>query len=267
MPPFFYLPHRISLFTSPFERKVVRPVNKLTGEHHLHFQVDGLRLSGILHIPEQPPAALIVGVHGLMADKTSPKQITLAGQVVARNMAYFRFDHRGCGESEGRFNEQTTLKNRRSDLIAAIHAAQEMVGDRIPVGLFGSSLGGTICLTAAQQVNPFAIVTLAAPVRSRSIQLPADSPDSLKDEIVGSRLTFNIAEQIHAIHHILVIHGSADQTVPVENAHTIYRLSIHPKEEIIFSNGDHRVTNPSHQKRFIEASTGWFATCYREQFT
>ncbi|WP_419655239.1 alpha/beta hydrolase [Desulfosarcina variabilis] len=234
-------------------------------EHTLYFKVDGLTLSGILHLPDQPPRALIVGVHGLMSDKNSPKQIALAKRLTSIKMAYLRFDHRGCGDSEGDFNEQTTMENRRSDLLAAIQAAQHMVGKTIPVGLFGSSLGGTICLTAAKQMNPFAMVTLAAPVQSRSIQLPTDSPESLKSEIVGRRLTFNIKEMIDNVHHILILHGSVDETVPAENADTIYRLSTQPKQKIVLENGDHRVSNPEHQQYFIETAARWFETCYQAQ--
>jgi alpha/beta superfamily hydrolase len=237
------------------------------GEHQVYFKVDGLTLAGTLHLPEDSPMALIVGVHGLMADQNSPKQIALASRLTAIKMAYFRFDHRGCGASEGGFNEQTTLLNRRNDLTAAIHAAQKIVGDAIPVGLFGSSLGGTVCLGVAKQVVPFAIVTLAAPVQIRSVRLPDESPDSLKDEIVGSLLTLNIADKVKSIHHVLVIHGGADETVPVENAHTIYRLSTQPKQKIILENGDHRVSDPSHQKYVIDSATQWFAASYREQFT
>ena len=241
----------------------MKPLN----EHQLHFHIDGLELVGWLHLSEHSTSALIVGVHGLMADKDSPKQIALAKNLTKRGMAYFRFDHRGCGESEGQFDKETTLQNRRNDLIAAIHAAQKVVGNSIPVGLFGSSLGGTICLTAAKQVDPFAIVTLAAPVQSSSIQLPADSPESLKDEIVGSQLNFNIAEDIHALHHILAIHGGADIVVPVKNVDIIYHLSVQPKKRIILTDGDHRISNPSHQQCFIEEATRWFTQCFREQFT
>ena len=235
-------------------------------EHQISFNVDELRLSGVLHLPDHLPVALIIGVHGLMADKNSPKQIALAKHVTAIKMAYFRFDHRGCGESEGAFNEQTTLGNRRSDLIAAIQAARKIVGETIPIGLFGSSLGGTICLTAAKRVDPFAIVTLAAPVRSRSIQLPTNSPDSLRDELVGDLLSFDIKKEIENIHHILVIHGSADETVPSENADIIYRLSSHPKKQIFLENGDHRISNPLHQQRFIETAIRWFTKSYKERY-
>lgn len=235
-------------------------------QQKVYFKIDGLNLSGILHQPENQPTALIVGVHGLMADKHSPKQIALAKRVNALKMAYLRFDHRGCGESDGAFHEQTTLENRRSDLFAAIQAAQEVLGKTLPIGLFGSSLGGTICLTAAKQVNPFAMVTLAAPVQSRSIELPPDSPESLKNEIVGNQLSFNIKDKINNIHHVLIIHGSADETVPKWNADTIYYLSSQPKKQIVLENGDHRVSNPFHQQQFLDAATNWFSKCYQKQF-
>ena len=234
-------------------------------EHKLNFKVDGLTLSGILHRPDHPTRALIVGVHGLMSDKNSPKQIALAKRLTSIKMAYLRFDHRGCGESEGAFNEQTTLENRRSDLFGAIKAAQNIVGKTIPIGLFGSSLGGTICLTAAKQVAPFAMVTLAAPVQSRSIALPTDSPESLKSKIVGNRLRFNIKDTINTIHHILIIHGSADEIVPTSNADTIYHLSGQPKKQIILENGDHRISDPLHQQQFLDAATNWFSNCYQKQ--
>lgn len=235
-------------------------------EQKINFRIDGLNLSGVLHHPETTPTALVVGVHGLMADKNSPKQIALASRVNALKMAYLRFDHRGCGKSEGDFNEQTTLENRRSDLFAAIQAAQNIVGKTIPIGLFGSSLGGTICLTAAKQVAPFATVTLAAPVQSRSIELPTDSPESLKSEIVGNQLRFNIKDKINNIHHILIIHGSADETVPIGNAHTIYQLASQPKKQIVLENGDHRISHPFHQQQFLDAATAWFSDCYQKQF-
>ena len=80
----------------------------------LPFLADGLKLYGVLHLPDCPPKALIVGCHGLMSDKASPKQVELARRCVNWGAAYFRFDHRGCGESEGRFEADTTVGNRRT---------------------------------------------------------------------------------------------------------------------------------------------------------
>ena len=237
------------------------------GYQKLSFVVDGLRLYGCLHLPEESPQALIVGVHGLMADKNSPKQIALARQLPLQKMAYFRFDHRGGGESEGDFNDQTTLENRCRDILAAVQAAKQPLGAAVPLGLFGSSLGGTVCLATAKMIDPFAIVTLAAPVKSRAIQLPAQAPASLKRELKASRLTFNIAEQIETVHHLLILHGGADETVPVENAHLIYRSVQSPKKKIILRNGDHRISAPSLQQQVAEATVRWFIDCCREQLS
>jgi fermentation-respiration switch protein FrsA (DUF1100 family) len=234
-------------------------------EQSVSFVSEGLTLSGVLHLPMARPLAVIIGCHGLMADKNSPKQIELARNCTAAGMAYFRFDHRGCGESEGVFEKQTTLENRSADLIAAARTAKKAIGTGTPIGLFGSSLGGTVCLVASHRVNPFAMVTLAAPVETKSIRIPPGSPASLKDELLANRLIFDITDRIRTIHHLMVIHGSGDETVPVANAQILYRLAKRPKKKIIFKNGDHRISKPAHQERFLEAAVQWFTTCYRDQ--
>jgi alpha-beta hydrolase superfamily lysophospholipase len=235
-------------------------------EHPISFVSEGLKLSGVLHLPNHEPIAVVIGCHGLMADKHSPKQIELARGCTAIGMAYLRFDHRGCGDSEGVFEIDTTLENRTSDLMAAVHAVNQSLGKNMPIGLFGSSLGGTVCLTAARSLSPFAMVTLAAPVQSRSIQLPADSPGSLKNELFKNRLTFNVADTIGSIHHILIIHGSSDETVALENAHRIFSLARDPKEQLILEHADHRVSKKTHQECFLRKSVQWFLDCYNDQF-
>jgi alpha-beta hydrolase superfamily lysophospholipase len=225
------------------------------------FDADGLRLAGMLHMPPRPPWAVIIGCHGLMADKRSPKQIALARRCTAAGLAYFRFDHRGCGESQGDFDTDTTLANRRCDLLAAVREMGARLGGSLPVGLFGSSLGGAVCLAAADHVAPFAMVTLATPVHSHSIQLPEGAPVSLRAELQRGRLAFDVSAPIQAIDHILVIHGSCDQTVPIDNARTIFQMAGQPKQELILPGGDHRISRPSQQRRFIDAAVAWFMRC------
>ena len=233
-------------------------------EHPISFTAEGLKLSGVLHLPNHEPLAVVVGCHGLMADKNSFKQVKLARGCTAIGMAYFRFDHRGCNDSEGDFEIDTTLENRSSDLMAAVGAVKHAFSQNMPIGLFGSSLGGTVCLTAARDLSPFAIVTLAAPVQSRSIHIPEGSPGSLKNEILKNRLAFNLATHMTSIHHILIIHGSSDETVPVENAQIIYRMADDPKRLMILKGGDHRVSNTAHQKTFLKTAVQWFAACYKD---
>jgi len=219
-------------------------------------------LSGVLHLPREDPPAVIVGCHGLMADKSSPKQVALARRCTDAGLAYFRFDHRGCGESGGSFEKDTTLENRVMDLVAAAGAIRDVLGKRLPIGLFGSSLGGTVCLMASSKISPFAVVTLAAPVRSRSIRIPEDSPESLTRETLEGKIRFDIAASMESIDHILVIHGSKDEIVAVENASWIYSRVQDPKALLILENADHRISDRLNQTRFMKSTVQWFTDCY-----
>lgn len=231
-------------------------------EQPVAFTVQNLRLSGVLHLPLSNPLAVVIGCHGLMADKSSPKQVALAKRCTDAGLAYFRFDHRGCGKSEGAFEKDTTLENRMTDLLGAVGTIRGILGKKLPVGLFGSSLGGTVCLAASPEIAPFAIVTLAAPIRSRSIRVPENSPESLTKETLKGKIRFDIAAAVESIDHILVIHGSKDETVPVENASWIYRHAREPKTMLILENADHRISDKVNQKRFMENAAQWFTDCY-----
>jgi alpha-beta hydrolase superfamily lysophospholipase len=218
---------------------------------------DGLLLSGVLHMPPTLSKGVVIGCHGLMADKNSPKQTQLADRCNAKGMAYLRFDHRGCGQSEGDFDKDTTLANRASDLLSAVKAVYRFFEKKIPIGLFGSSLGGSVCLTVLDRISPLAVVTLAAPVQSRSIKIPEASPSSLIEEMMKNRLAFDISGTLGSAHHILILHGTRDATVPVENAHTLFSIAGEPKELMLLEGADHRVSDRNNQKKFIEASVAW----------
>lgn len=231
------------------------------GSHRsVRFTADRLSLSGVLHLPPAPPSAVVIGCHGLLADKNSPKQIALANRCVSTKMAYLRFDHRGCGESEGIFECDTTLKNRQADLRAAIRMVRRTFGSETPIGLFGSSLGGTVCLAAFDFFSPFAVVTLAAPVHHQSIRMPEKSPDSLKEELMKNRLTFDIRHRMGAVHHILILHGKDDETVPVQNAQILFSLAGKPKKVVLLDGADHRISAAVHQEIVIRTSLAWLVT-------
>ena len=98
-----------------------------------------------------------------MSDRRSPKQIALAEACTAQGMAYFRLDHRGCGESAGRLEEVTSLEARVNDVLQALRVIESRpdLGKRI--GLFGSSMGGAVCLQVATCRKVEALVTFAGP--------------------------------------------------------------------------------------------------------
>ncbi|MBT8358576.1 MAG: lysophospholipase [Deltaproteobacteria bacterium] len=220
----------------------------------ISFLSDNYLLRGILHIPADEKSPVVIGSHGLLSSSNSPKQIELAKRCGEFGIAFFRFDHRGCGKSEGVFNEVTSLDARIIDILNAINTIQShgYMGSRI--GLFGSSLGGAACILAAGKTKIDSMVVNAAPLRSRMIKSPAEK----KDKPEYQRLSFDISSKLSQIKNILIFHGDADQVVPFSNAIEIYEKTRDTKRLIIQKNGDHLMSNQTHQKEFIREAGLWF---------
>lgn len=227
------------------------------------FAADNIKLKGTLYQSLQPATGTIIGCHGLLSDRTSPKQQILAKKCNQLGLSYFAFDHRGCGESGGVFEEVTTLDNRISDLLAAVRFIKTETGITKRLALFGSSMGGTVCLAASQQIHPMAIVTVAAPLKSAAIvrtKQNAIDTGHFSDTFYQERLQFDITNRIPGISHLLVFHGDGDETVPVSHGRTIYGLAANPKKIIIQKDGDHRMSRTDHQEAFIHHAVHWYGT-------
>lgn len=236
--------------------KTTPPLEELT------FAADGLALRATLHRPAAPRPPVVIGCHGLLSDRTSPKQIALAQACSERGIAFLRLDHRGCGESAGRLDVVTTLGARADDVHAAIRlitSRPDLDGDRI--GLFGSSLGGAVCIAVAGMAQTAALVTFAAPVRSRPLVEPPlpsglDAGHGRMRSILKGG--FDLAGLLPRVGRILVVHGADDEIVPLAHAHEIFAKAREPKRLIIQPGGDHRMSAESHQREFLSAAAGWF---------
>ncbi len=229
-------------------------------QYALSFRCDGLRIAAVLHSPPAVHSPVVIGSHGLFSSGDSPKQIALAEALNASGIAFLRLDHRGCGQSEGDFEAVTTLEGRARDLIAAARALEEHRGAPRALGLFGSSFGGTVCLAAAPLLSPARMVTLAAPIESRSLRAAAhrDRPAAPPSVFETEDFQFDLTAELGGIRDLLIIHGEADEVVPVAHARQIFAAAGSPKELIINPGGDHRVSSPEHQQQLIGACRRWF---------
>jgi len=224
------------------------------------FAADEFMLKGYLHLPPVAKPPFVIGCHGLFSDKNSPKQIELAQHCKRLNLAYFRFDHRGCGESKASFEAVTSLDARCTDLKAAANMlkARDDLGDQ--VGLFGSSMGGCVCLAAAGDLAAHAVVTWAAPIRSADLVRPHDRKTEGSD-IPFKKNPFDISNRIRGLANTLIFHGDADETVPLHHAEEIYERVNKPKKLVVFPLSDHRMSRPADQQAFVREATLWFQTC------
>jgi alpha-beta hydrolase superfamily lysophospholipase len=221
------------------------------------------RLHGILHRPAGPgPFPLVIGCHGLLATGDSPKQLALAGRMTDTGWAYFRFDHRGCGHSSGDLHTATTFAGRCQDLKMAARMLLALPDLEPPLGLFGSSFGGAVCLACAGDIEAAAIVTLAAPMASAGIDAATIedllSPEPYPGALNRAALKFDLSQQVAALSHLLVIHGSEDDVVPFDNAVRIHAAAKAPKALLELQGGDHRISDPRHQERFLAESVKWY---------
>ena len=227
----------------------------------ISFHADDLILGGTLHLPANDHPPVVIGSHGLYSSRQSPKQIALARACNALNMAYFRFDHRGCGSSQGEFDRVTSLATRCTDLKMAVAAIKNRPETGPGIGLFGSSMGGTVCLSVAAMLEVNTVVTFAAPLCSRIDDVRPrrtknhDNPDIFLD---ADKSKFNISEAVLQVNNILIFHGQRDETVPLSHAEEIHRLAGEPKKLIVLKNGDHRMSDEIHQNKFIREASRWF---------
>ena len=225
------------------------------------FTSNGFLIKGTLHLPTSKHPPVVIGVHGLFSSSNSPKQIELAKKCNAINIAFFRFDHRGCGESEGVFRDVTSFDARQSDLISAVKTVYSRSDTGNRIGLFGSSLGGAVCISVVNTLNIEAFVTFAAPVRSKPLIEAFDKSNYLNNlplSFYKTNLNFDISDKLSDINNILIFHGDSDKMVPLSDAKEIYSKAGHPKKIIIQSQGDHRMSNKDHQAEFLNKSALWF---------
>jgi dipeptidyl aminopeptidase/acylaminoacyl peptidase len=233
----------------------------------------GDKLSGVLHLPAgAAPRGAVILCHGMESDKNSEKLVFLGETLASRGILALRFDFSYVGESTGKF-EDITYSGEVDDL----KAAYELVRNRNPgkIAILGSSMGGTVALLfAAQEPEVAALVTVAAPVHPE--QFPQRTLNSKQiDEwrkrgltlYHGRRLnvsllhdleTIKVCEAVKRIRcPVLVIHGDADEVVPVEEAHELHAGLNSTKRLVILRGGDHRLSDPAAMQSALAEALDW----------
>jgi alpha-beta hydrolase superfamily lysophospholipase len=239
--------------------------------HNIKFTSMGFTLTGVLHLPDTINPPLVVGSHGLEGSKDSAKQRILSKILAENGIAFFRFDHRGCGESQGDFTKETSLEKRTEDFIHAVTHIMSLGKTSHELAIFGSSMGGATCINSWHQLQKLSVnlcgaVLCSAPVKSLTIKnIPTDASDkrpALPLEFFKENLLFNLMDKATDLSQILIFHGDADDIVPVSNAHDIYKMATDPKQLIIHRGGDHQMSSKKDQVDFESKAVAWFLKCF-----
>jgi pimeloyl-ACP methyl ester carboxylesterase len=116
------------------------------------FASDGLKLSGVVHVPddhrpgERRPA--IIMMHGFGANKNGGPE-WVCRQFAAWGYVALRFDYRGCGDSEGERGRIIPIEEVADARNALTYMAARDDVDPAAIALCGSSLGGGVAVQAA----------------------------------------------------------------------------------------------------------------------
>lgn len=224
------------------------------------FQSQGQKVSAILHLPDSVKPPCVIASHGLLASKDSEKYIALGQRLSREGIALLRFDFRGCGESEGRI-ENNTVTGRIADLDQAIEFTRSHPGLGNRIGLLGSSLGGYISLIRAsmdKEIKP--VVIWSTPFHLDGLELKKDMEGMpfLGDAFFKDLPQHRLLPLLPKVEYCLVVHGEKDELVPVDQAWEIFHTLGSPKEIHVIEGADHRLTDPKHRQRAMDLSTEWF---------
>ncbi len=240
------------------------------------------QINGILHSPvdSDSPCPAVAFFHGFTGTKVEPHRIFVktARELAAIGCYVLRFDFRGSGDSEGDFSEMT-IGGEVSDAIKSIDVLTAMPGvDAERIGILGLSMGGCVAAFVSGQDARVKSTVMWAPL--------SDDPPDRKNEILASAKTPTPKELALANPNIvgktfyeelpkispsatiqaftgalLVIHGNADDVVPVSHGKQYYELMRGrdaPTALEIIDQGDHTFNTVASEQAVIAKSVAWF---------
>lgn len=125
-------------------------------ESSVQFLSDGLKLAGILRVPEggahaRRPAFMVL--HGFGSNKTAGNVMAPCDMLDALGYVTFRFDMRGCGDSEGEPGRLICLEQVSDTRNALSYLATRPEVDPARIAVLGSSFGAAVAIYAAS-VDP-----------------------------------------------------------------------------------------------------------------
>jgi len=227
-------------------------------------------LVGILNETNNKDWILIMA-HGFTSNKNTTNFVKLSSMLGEKEIASFRFDIWGHGESDGKF-ENITVSEAVDDILKAIKFVKQLGYKN--VGLLGSSFGGISSIMASSKTADLSFLCLKSPVsdyweleKGRYTQKELDdwkTKGSREYEDDGKLIKLNysfvedfdnnnayeVAKNIKI--PTLIVHGDMDNDVPYFQSQKL--VSILSNANLITIEGaDHRYTGEGQADKILNA--------------
>lgn len=217
----------------------------------------GLKLAGLLYAGSGWGTVVIV-CHGFTGSKEGgSRAVSMAEELGRRGYATLLFDFSGCGESEGDFAD-VSLRGHIGDISCTVDFCYGLGFNRVVT--VGRSFGGSAALCQGGSDHRVAgVCAWAAPAdlagvfsgfRSRTLEVEGDlAPLSGEAGTLYIKKSFFSDLEQHDVlgkaalitpRPLLIIHGSGDSVVPIDNAQAIFNAAGEPKKIRIIPEADHQ---------------------------
>ncbi len=221
------------------------------------------QISAVLTVPDGGPARhpCVVLSHGLVSSKESSKWVQLSELLKDAGFAACRFDYHGCGDSTGRI-EETSLTIRLENLTAIVdYLAVHHAIDGSRLGIVGSSFGSATAVVKAARDSRIGCTSFwATPHRLDSEEGDEISEIRFQPTLFDDFRAYDILREAAMVSRGLVIHGSADEVVPLQEGIDVFRALAEPKQCEIIEGGDHILSDAGHRSRAMALTLEWFKT-------
>lgn len=243
----------------------------------LTFQSAGQQIVGILHTPRNKlKAPLVILVHGWSGNSLGVWNTLFvkAARVFAQNgFAVLRFDFRGSGNSEGKFENQT-ISSMLLDLKNVVdQIAKHEAIDVDKIALVGHSQGGYISVLHASKdtrvktlflwmgrtadLKDFWSKTTFEDMKRKGYAI-WDEYKVLNKTYVADSAKYNSASALRKIRiPIGMIYGELDTIVPPSEGLRVKKFAKGVKELKIFNDLDHGFMGERVQKKVIDTTLGF----------
>ncbi len=170
-------------------------------------------------------------------------------------------DYRGYGQSDGRTLDEATLNLDGRAALRYLTADRGL--DPATIALFGYSLGTAVATDLAVS-SPCRAVALVAPVASARRQALLRYPAMPALVLDRLRNSFDTVGRIGKANcPVLVVHGTADEVIPIAEGRAVYEAAQQPKRMITLTGGKHWLAN-SVGPGYLDEVAGFFVAPSRD---